>query len=342
MHVSTLLEWVANKARKIPVPILDVIVGPVQAQALIAAVRYGLFRELAQGPLSQAELAQRCKVDEECLGLVARVVRAMGYLELDAGAYRLSATGRYYFGPDAPEPYSDFVAFGLAQWGHIARMSEVLTTGKGIDLHEGQSPEEWQMYQRAMAENAAAFSWFVVDNCPVPEGARNCLDIAGSHGIVSAALARKHPPLRSTILELKEAIPFARQIAEERGLLDIVEYKAGNLLRDSFGVEDVDVALMCNILHHFSADTNRDILKRVHRALQAKGTAAIFDIETPPPDARPESASDAFSLFFRVTSTSACFNSTDYESWLRDAGFASVYTVRSVRMPSRILAVGLK
>src|SRR5262249_58765995 len=104
--------------------------------------------------------------------------------------------------------------------------------------------------------------------------------------------------------------------------LDTIAYAGGNLLPDSFGAGALDVALMCNILHHFSADTNRGILARVHAALKPAGTAAIFDIETAPATAPPEAAADAFSLFFRVTSTSACFRGADYESWLNDAGFS--------------------
>ncbi len=141
------------------------------------------------------------------------MVRAMGYLELDHDCVRLSASGRHYFGPGAPEPYGDFVAFAPTQWQHMARVVErFLSTGKGVDVHSGQSTEEWELYQRAMAENASAFSWFVADNTPVPPGARTCLDIAGSHGIVGAAVARRHPPLRCTVLERKEAIVTAREI----------------------------------------------------------------------------------------------------------------------------------
>ncbi len=49
MSVSTAFEWLAHRARKIPVPILDVMVAPMQAQALIAAVEVGIFASLARG-----------------------------------------------------------------------------------------------------------------------------------------------------------------------------------------------------------------------------------------------------------------------------------------------------
>lgn len=339
---TNLLERFAFLANKVPLPILDVLVGPLQAQALIAAVRAGVFRLLGRDQLSVAELARRAAVDAECLGLVLRLVASLGYLERRGDGYALSPRGLRYFGPDAPEPYSDYVAYGPAQWDMIGRTFDVLRSGQGIDFHESGSAEEWTLYQRAMAENAAAFSWFVVDNCPVPPGATRCLDVAGSHGLVGAALARRHPPLRSVVLERKEALPAARRLAEAHDILDVVSYREGDLLTDALGAGDTDVVLLCNILHHFPAPQNRDILSRVHDALRPGGTVAIFDLETSAADAAPEAAGDAMGLYFRITSTSTCFRGEDYEGWLRAGGFRAVRTIRSVKMPSRMLVVAMR
>jgi 2-polyprenyl-3-methyl-5-hydroxy-6-metoxy-1,4-benzoquinol methylase len=336
------IEWLALWGNKIPMPILDVVIGPLQSQALIAAVQSGVFRELGSGALPLDELARRLRLDPECLVLLARVLRTMGYLQLEGGRAVLSAMGERYFGPRATEPYTDFVAFGPNQLSTMSHLLEVLRSGQGIDAHSGMTPEEWPLYQRAMAENASAFSWFVAEHCPVPARAERCLDIAGSHGIVGAALARRHPPLRSTVLERAEAIPIARQIASERGLLDVVEHRECDLLHDAFGAEDADVALLCNILHHFSVDANKDILRRVHSALRPGGTLAVFDVEGRPSDAPADAGGDVFSLVFRISSTSACFMASEYESWLRELGFREVRTRRSIKLPSRMLVIGRK
>ena len=37
---------------------------------------------------------------------------------------------------------------------------------------------------------------------PVPDGARDMLDIGGSHGYLSVAVCRRHPELRATVLDL--------------------------------------------------------------------------------------------------------------------------------------------
>jgi SAM-dependent methyltransferase len=115
-----------------------------------------------------------------------------------------------------------------------------------------------------------------------------------------------------------------------------VAFREGDLLKDDFGSE-IDVVLLCNILHHFPASTNAETLGRMRRAMKKDGVVGIFDIEPPEASAPPEAAADAFALLFRITSTSTCFRGRDYVDWLQAAGFRDAQVVRSVKMPSRIL-----
>lgn len=332
-------EWMAFRLGKVPVPILDVVLAPVQMRALVAAERAGVLRRLARGGATTSVLAKELSLDGECLRLTLRVLRSMGYAELSGERWELSAFGRRHFGERAEESYAAFVEYGAPQWEMIARLDDVLKTGEGVDFHDTQSEADWDSYQRAMFENARGFSWFVRENLPVASGARRCLDVAGSHGWVGVDLSRAHAGLRTTVLDRKEAIARAGPIADANGYGAEVDFEAFDLRKDEFP-PGADVALLCNILHHFSADENRDTLKRLKRALAPGASVGVFEIETPADDAPPDAAGDGFALYFRITSTATCFRGDDYASWLTEAGFAEVRVVRSVRMPSRMLAIG--
>jgi hypothetical protein len=336
--ITNLGEWIALRLGLVPLPILDTLLGPIQARALMVAGEAGLLRRLARGPATTDALARELSLDAECLRLVLRVLRAMRYVDLEGGRWALSAIGRRHFGDAARERYDAFVAYGPPQWSMVEKLGAVLTTGRGIEFHDLHTDAEWAAYQAAMFENARAFAWFVVDNLPVPKGARRCIDVAGAHGWVGAALCKKHPGLRSTVLDRPEALATSRSIAKEHGYDDRVDFREIDL-RDADFEGDVDVTLLCNILHHFSAEQNREILGRLHRAMRRGGTVGIFEIETPADEAPPDAAGDAFALYFRITSTSTCFRSGDYQQWLTGAGFRDVRVVRSVRMPSRMLVV---
>jgi len=324
----------------VPHPMLDVLVAPVQARALIAAARASVFKALGEKDEDTAGLARRLGLDESCLDLVLRLLASMGYVKRRASLWSLTRLGLKHFGPAAPSPFGDFVAFGAPQWEWISRLDDVLKTGRGVEIHGTLRGAEWDLYQRAMAEGARDFAAFVAKTLPVRKGARVCLDVAGSHGLVGAALCRAHPGLRSVVLERAEAIPEASRLAKELGIADLVSFQACDLLNDEYG-EGADVVILANILHHFSPPVNREILGRAKRALKPGGSLGIFDIEAPRKGAPPEAAGDAAALFFRITSNSACFSGDDYVAWLGETGFSKPRAVRSVLLPSRLLVVAL-
>lgn len=333
-----LKERLATVMGVVPYPMLDVLVAPLQARALIAAERASVFRALGEKASSTRELAGRLTLDESCLDLVLRLLSSMGYVKRRNQEWSLTRLGQKHFGAQAPSPFGEFVAFGAPQWEWIGRLDEVLKTGRGVEIHRSLSASDWDLYQRAMAEGARDFAGFVARELPVPAGARLCLDVAGSHGLVGAALCRAHPGLRSVVLERAEAIPEARRLAEAKGIADVVSFREANLLEDEYG-ESADVVILANILHHFDPATNLQILSRAKRALRPGGVIGLFDIEAPGPNAPPEAAGDAAALFFRITSNSACFSGDDYLAWLGQAGFEGARAVRSLLLPSRLLVV---
>jgi hypothetical protein len=334
-----LAEWLAFFSGKVPVPVLDTLVPLVQTRALMAAANHGVFSALADGPADAPALAARCNIDAECLRLVLRVLESMRYVQRQGASWTLGALGRHHFGADSRERCDAFLAYGSAQWGFIGHLDQVLEGGAGIDFHAHQTPEEWRAYQAAMLETARAFAPFVARKTPVPAGARSCLDVAGSHGLVGGLLCMEHPGMRSTVLDRGEALASAHLLGQGEPWYRHVTFREGDLLRGPLGEAEHDVVLLCNILHHFSPETNRDILRRAHAALKPGGTLAIFDIETPEPSAPAEAAADSLALFFRITSTSRCFGGRDYVTWLEGASYQAPRVLRSLRLPSRMLVL---
>lgn len=331
-------ERLATALGVVPYPMLDVLVAPIQARALIAAARASVFTTLAKTGATTGELARALSLDESCLELVLRLVASMGYVKRRSGRWSLTRMGARHFGPEAPRPFGAFVAFGAPQWEWMGHLDEVLRTGRGVEMHRSLGESEWPLYQRAMAEAARDFAAFVAKELPVRGGAALCLDVAGSHGLVGAALCDAHPGMRAVVLERKEALPEARRLAAAAGIEDLVSFRECDLLKDEYG-EGADVVVLANILHHFGPETILDILGRARRALRPGGSIGIFDIEAPSPQAAPEAAGDAAALFFRITSNGRCFSAEEYLGWIGKTGFDSARVVRSVLLPSRVLVI---
>lgn len=336
---ESLAERFALRAGLVPLPVVDTLFPLLKARSLMAGVRLGIFPALREGPLDAAALAARLGLHAESLDPLLRVLAASGYLAVRKGCYRLSALARRTLLPGASLDCSGYVEFNYTQWGFLERLEDLLRTGTGIDFHRHmRDPGAWESYQKGMLEIARMHAPLLAGRIPVPAGATRLLDIAGSHGWLGAALCRKRPPMRSTVVELPEAAGIARRLAGEAGISDVVDHVSGDALSGDFGgVAACDVALLANILHHFAPESIRTLLGRVFALLVAGGTVAIWDIERPREGSRPELGRDASALFFRLTSESRCFSADEYREWLREAGFVSIRAVRPMAAPLHVL-----
>jgi SAM-dependent methyltransferase len=174
---------------------------------------------------------------------------------------------------------------------------------------------------------------------PVAPQAQRLLDVAGSHGLYGALICRAHPPMRAEVLDLPDAVEQSRELARREGIDDVVTHRAGDVRRGPLGA-DYDVCFLGNILHHLAADEARDLLGRVRRALRDAGTAAIWELRRPEPDAPPDAFADAWALFFRVTSTGRCYASSEYAGWLEEVGFTDVRVHTIPQVPFQVLVTG--
>jgi 2-polyprenyl-3-methyl-5-hydroxy-6-metoxy-1,4-benzoquinol methylase len=236
----------------------------------------------------------------------------------------------------AKTPFTGFAEWNYTHWEFVSRLEDLLRTGRGVDFHQTlQDPEAWGHYQQAMIEAARFFAPVVARHVPVRRGATRLLDVGGSHGLVGAAICRRHRGLRGTVLDLPQAVPHARAIARREGLDHLVEHRAGNVLTDDPGT-GWDVVLMSSVLHHFEPAQIAETLRRLYHATAPGGTIAIWELERPARGARP-APGDGAALFFRLTSTAGTYHGGEYARWLTDAGFARAAIKRPRLSPGDVL-----
>jgi trans-aconitate methyltransferase len=171
---------------------------------------------------------------------------------------------------------------------------------------------------------------------PVPRNARQLLDLGGGPGLLGAAVCVAHPPLRSTVIELDAALPAASHLAQAEGISSLVTHRAGDLATCELEPE-VDVALLCNVLHHFSPPLRRLLVRRTFDSLKPNGTIAIWETEARADATAPELASDAIALYFRVTSSAPALTASELGHLLSSTGFERLELIRPLRARGRLL-----
>ncbi len=278
--------------------------------------------------------------------MLLRVLVSAGYVSLartsgdGTVSYCLSPLGRRTLLPGSAVEARGYLMWNFVQWDLIEHLGDLVRTGNGLDLHQTLCGEQmWQWYQNAMVDVSRVAAPILARMVPVRAGARLLLDVGGSHGLLGAAICRKHPPMRSIVLDLPVAIEQARAAGRRAGTEDVVEHRAGNVLHDDLPV-DLDVVLLANVIDHFTKDEAIGVLQKARSAMKPRGTIAVWDFDRPSAGARPELAADASALYFRLTSASQVVSGEEYAAWLREAGFSGVALKRSVLAAVQVLAVG--
>ncbi len=340
---ASLPERLALLVRQVPLPVVDTLLAMLQLRSIMAAVKLGLFEAMREARAhSAAELARALGCDAQSLELLLRVLVSPGYLKRSGDGFELGDYARRWLLPGADKELSGSVLFCYHELKMLDQLEALIETGKGLDFHSTlEDPEVWATYQRSMLELARGAAPHLTGLLPVPKGSSLLLDIAGSHGFFGAALCRKHPPMKSIVLDLPSALPHARKLAEEAGITDLVEHREGDMLQGEFP-GPADVVLLSNILHHFSEAQIVDVLRRSLRALRPGGVLCIWDAERRSSDAPADVAGDALALWFRLTSDSQVFEDKDYVRFMEAAGAVKVKVKRSLLAPVMVCVHGEK
>lgn len=333
---TSLAERLALAAGAVPLPLIDLSFGVLKARVIMAGVRLGIFNALARQSHTSESLAATLQVDASCLDMLLRCLVFGGYLRLRRDRYSLSPLARRTMVDGAPRELTGFALWHYTHWEFLAHLETLIRTGQGVDFHATMTdPDAWANYQKAMLEVARFDAPILTRHVPVRKGAIRLLDLAGSHGLMGAAIARRHKGLRSTVMDLPIALEHARRLAHHEGHADIVDHRPGNLLTDDLGT-GWDVVVLSNILHHFTAHDVSSIVQRSHAALASGGTIAIWELERPAATKRP-SEGDGVALFFRLISSAAAYSGEEYAGWLAAAGFTRVKIVRPTLRPGSVL-----
>ena len=328
------LERVAIRANLAPQPMLETQMAFTLARIVMAAAKLEIFEALADGPSSSASVAERCRTDPFATEKLLFALAAAGYADFDGNRYRLTAMSRKWLLRDSPTSLVDKLLFQFDEWDWIARTEDYVSSGRPLELHEQLTGEQWDIYQRGMRSLAGAFVPEAVRRLPIPKGARDLLDIGGSHGYVSVALCRRHSDLRAVVLDLPEAIEHAAPLLAKEGMGDRVVHRAGNAVTEDLGVETFDVVITVSLVHHLSEAENRDLAARVARALRPGGVFAIMDAF------RPETPKDAgqigalLEFYFALTSQSGTWTPEEMAAWQREAGLRPRRPIRMRTAPS--------
>ena len=276
------VERVVARLNLAPQPLLDTQIAYTLARVVMVGTKLGVFEALREEPLDASRVAERCGLDARGTHKLLFALAGAGYFEETDGRYALAPVARKWLLADSPSSLADKLLLQFHEWDWLERAEDYVRTGEPLELHASISAEEWPIYQRGMRALAGAAAAETARRLRVPRGARDMLDIGGSHGYFSVALCRRHDTLSATVLDLPEAVEHAATILAAEGMGERVVHRAGDALSDDLGTDAYDVVLIAQLVHHFSDEQNRELAARVARALRPGASSRSSTRSVPP------------------------------------------------------------
>ncbi|MGA7303330.1 MAG: class I SAM-dependent methyltransferase [Rhodothermales bacterium] len=335
---ESLLERFLHTIGLVPDPLVHTLVALLMSRSIMAGVRLGVFEALADGALTDGEVATKCGTDAHATRKLLYALQGVGYVRLKNGRYALTRTARKWLLRDSQHDLTDAILHRYLDLRLIDQAEVYLRDGKPIDFHSHLSTEDWSLYLRGQKAHTSVAISEIVSKTPLPHGAARILDVGGSHGLYSDAMCRRHAGLSSVVMDLPEAIG---QVDRE-GICDRVTFESGNVLTDDLGDAIYDLVFIANLVHHFDADQNQELLRKAARSLRAGGVCVIADFILPESSRKTAQFTALLNFYFAVTSGGGAWSADEMLSWMRRAELKTRRPIRIRRAPGFALLAGTK
>lgn len=321
--------------------------------AVTVADELGIFKSLNQAPAGAIELADRLGFDHRTTIAVLRMLKALGFLALHEGVYRLTDPTRLYLLRDSPFYWGHMLGTGQPQH---ARWRDLLQNGspRGVPGQEGASPAgtgpgssgSWASGQVDMERARRVAAAMQSHSLPAAiamarngdfAGVSRLLDVGAGSGCFAIALALQHPSLRCTIMELPTMCEVAMEYVKDRGVADRVDAVAVDMFRQAWP-RGYDAMFFSNVFHDWNFETCQWLATRACEALEPGSRIYLHEMLLDDDGAGPLTAV-SFSMLMLGTQGQQ-FSFSELRGLLEAAGFTDVEAKRTYGYYS--LVVGRK
>ena len=209
-----------------------------------------------------------------------------------------------------------------------ADLDEALVTGKPQNeiKHTGHSmfeklyedPERLKQFINAMS-GVSTGNFITLANKFDFSKYKTLCDIGGAAGILAIQVAKQHPNMQCTTLDLPEVEPIAKETIAANGLSDRVKTGAVDFFKDEF--PKADVITMGMILHDWNLEKKMHLIRSAYDALPSGG--ALVAIEALIDDARRENAQGLLMSLNMLIEFGDAFDysGADFRRWCGEVGF---------------------
>lgn len=311
--------------------------GAVFFQSIVASHRVGIFRYLAQHPdQTRAQIADALQVPITSIRALVMTLRALGFLtESAAGALRNADWVSEAFGSDDPTFPAVLEGFAQLLYLPFSKLTESMVSGQnlgleffpgeGTTLYErlGATPELEGVFHRWMSSlSAQGLPPRLVAEL---EDRSHVLDVGGGDGTNALLLAKAHPRLKVTVLDLPSICARAAQKIADAEMGDRIDVMGCNIREERLPL-GADAVLFSRIFNIYSEAQNQYFVHEAARVLPPGGKLVVFPSTVSENDEGGPLSAGLLSLYFLALATGEgrVYKPADYQVWFENAGFSKL------------------
>jgi len=253
----------------------------VHTGMVVIGEKLGLYKALAEGPMSSAELASRTQTDERYLREWLASQAAGGYITYDEQTHKFGMTPEQAFAlakEDSPAYLPGAFELALASLAAVPRIAESFRTGAGMGWHEhadGVFHGCEKFFRPGYAANLMT-SWIPAlhDVQAKLEAGGRVADVGCGKGASTILMAKAFPKSRFFGFDYHDkSIEAAHETAEREGVADRVQFEVSKA-KDYPG-QNYDFVAVFDCLHDMGDPVGA--AKHVLDSLAKDGTWMIVE-----------------------------------------------------------------
>ncbi|WP_026736483.1 methyltransferase [Fischerella sp. PCC 9605] len=327
--------------------IMEVGLGFWASKVLLSAVEIELFTELAQHPKDietlQAQLGLHPRSAQDFLDALV----AMGFLRREGKIYHNTPDTDMFLDKRKPSYIGGILEmanhrlFGF--WGHL---TEALRTGEMQNEAKGggenffaaiyAEPDRLKEFLRAMSGVSRGANICIAERLPW-SNYKSFVDVGTAQGDLAVQIAKANPHLSGIGFDLPEVAPIFEDYVAEQAVGDRIRFIAGDFFKDD--LPNADVILMGHILHDWSLEEKKILIRKAYASLPENGILVAYD--TVIDDERCKNLFGLLMSLNMLIETPAGFDYTgsDCCQWMKEAGFRETRVEHLIGPDSMVVGI---
>jgi ubiquinone/menaquinone biosynthesis C-methylase UbiE len=324
--------------------IAQILGGHIFFQTLVAAVRLELFTQLSRQPgMTLSQIASKLGIEEKPARILLLGCVSIGLLQKKKEYFFNSSISEKNFNKDNPLnlipilEWQNFIAYRALYY-----FTEAIKKNENVGLKEFDGEEKTlyerlahypnleAIYQNAMESTSQMANWMLQKYVDFSRY-KFLLDVGGGNGANIIAIARITPALRACVFDLSSVCKIAEAKIQESGFTERLTTYSGNCFDDQFP-KGVDCILFAHFLNLWSEEESKYLLRKAFATLPSSGSVIVFSLMQSDGETGPLTAAIVSPYFLTLTSgRGMAYTWSEYEYWMREAGFIKVSRMKMVR-----------